>query len=331
MDNSLFPNPCTYVKESTLKIIPFMEHVKIDQEALKKFISNLLQDKNALKFPKWSESHFDATSVPFEMLLKYLFVIDTLNYCFWPNKGFEYYDLAKNLYEILKNNIKFFEIDFLKNIQAKDLKENLFKCDFCLLEERARMLREVFNVISLYFNNSCREFIKKCNKNAVQLVKNIIDYFCCFRDQAIYNGEQVFFYKRAQILVSDLYIAYKDLINVTGKNEINEVLDFGTSINNLTMFADYRVPQILREMGIIEYSKQLAEKIDNKVELMHGSIEEIEIRAATIISVEKIKNKLIEAGMKEVLSIEIDIYLWENGEKIKDKAKPHHRTLSIFY
>jgi hypothetical protein len=97
------------------------------------------------------------------------------------------------------------------------------------------------------------------------------------------------------------------------------------------MFADYRVPQILREMEILEYSKQLSEKIDNKVELLHGSIEEIEIRAATIISVEKIKNKLIEAGMKNVLSIEIDIYLWENGEKIKDKAKPHHRTLSIFY
>ena len=62
-----------------------MSHVKIDDKTLKKFVKNLLQDKNALKYPKWSETHLDATSVPFETLLRYLFVIDTLNYCFWPN------------------------------------------------------------------------------------------------------------------------------------------------------------------------------------------------------------------------------------------------------
>ena len=91
MKDSIFPNPCTYVKESTSKIIPIMSHVKIDDKALKKFVKNLLQDKNALKYPKWSETHLDATSVPFESLLRYLFVIDTLNYCFWPNAGYEYY------------------------------------------------------------------------------------------------------------------------------------------------------------------------------------------------------------------------------------------------
>ena len=49
MEETIFPNPCTYVKETTSKIIPIMEHVKIDQETLQKFVSNLLQDKNALK------------------------------------------------------------------------------------------------------------------------------------------------------------------------------------------------------------------------------------------------------------------------------------------
>ena len=78
MKDSIFPNPCNYVKESTLKIIPQMEHVKIDEECLKNYISALLKDKNALKFPKWSESHFDATSVPFETLLKYLLYLRIL-------------------------------------------------------------------------------------------------------------------------------------------------------------------------------------------------------------------------------------------------------------
>lgn len=41
------------------------------------------------------------------------------------------------------------------------------------------------------------------------------------------------------------------------------------------MFADYRIPQILRHYGIIEYDSLLAEKIDNKEELEPNSIEEV--------------------------------------------------------
>ena len=62
------------------------------------------------------------------------------------------------------------------------------------------------------------------------------------------------------------------------------------------MFADYRVPQILRAKGILKYDKHLSDLVDNKKELPHGSKEEIEIRAATIQSVEKIKNILKEHG-----------------------------------
>ena len=331
MKDSIFPNPCNYVKESTLKIIPQMEHVKIDEECLKNYISALLKDKNALKFPKWSESHFDATSVPFETLLKYLFVIDTLNYCFWPNKGFEYYGLAKNLYNTLKENKDFFKIDNLVKMTPEQLKENIFKCDFCLLNERARMIREVFYIIKNEYHGLCSNFVKECNKDAVKLTKKIIDSFWCFRDQAIYNGEQIFFYKRAQILVSDIYLAYLDIKEAKKDNEENDIINFTKeSISQLTMFADYRVPQILRAKGIIKYDKHLSDLVDNKKELPHGSKEEIEIRAATIQSIEKIKNALKEKGI-DVLSIECDVYLWEEGEKIKDQIEPHHRTISIFY
>ena len=331
MDKSIFPNPCTYVKESTLKIIPSMKHVKIDEEVIKKFVSELLQDKNCLKFPKWSESHFDATSVPFETLLRYLFVIDTLNYCFWPNEGFEYFSLAKNLYLTLKENKDFFEIENLVKMTPEQLKENIFKCDFCLLNERARMIREVFTIIKNEYNGLCYNFVKECNKDATKLAKKIIDSFWCFRDEAIYNGEQIFFYKRAQILVSDIYLAYLDIKEAKKNNEENEIINFTKeTISQLTMFADYRVPQILRAKGILKYDNYLSELVDNKKELPHGGKEEIEIRAATIQSVELLKNALKEKG-RDCMSIECDVYLWEEGEKTKDKIKPHHRTLSIFY
>lgn len=59
------------------------------------------------------------------------------------------------------------------------------------------------------------------------------------------------------------------------------------------MFADYRVPQTLRLVGIFEYSTKLAELIDTSSdtvvhELPYSSAYEIEIRACTVVAVEMI-------------------------------------------
>lgn len=65
-------------------------------------------------------------------------------------------------------------------------------------------------------------------------------------------------------------------------------------------------------------------------ELPHGSNYEIEIRAATVVTCEKLKHLLIAMG-HEIKTIEIDWILWQKGELLKDEIVPHHRVLSIFY
>ena len=139
------------------------------------------------------------------------------------------------------------------------------------------------------------------------LVKNIPG----FRDEAIYRGEQVFFYKRAQILAADLHAAFG--------------MTLFSDIDKMTMFPDYRVPQILRERAVLVYSPDLQHKIDSLTEIPHSAEEEIEIRAACI----KVCDSLAELAQK--LPIEIDWLLWQLGEKCLKSLKPHHRTLSIFY
>ena len=79
------------------------------------------------------------------------------------------------------------------------------------------------------------------------------------------------------------------------------------------MFADYRVPQVLRHLGIMEYSEALAIKIDSCEELSHGSTDEIEIRAATVVSVERILAKIREDPTLTAVikhSFEVDWLLW---------------------
>ena len=50
----------------------------------------------------------------------------------------------------------------------------------------------------------------------------------------------------------------------------------------LTVFADYKLPQVLRRLGVLRYAPHLAERIDRLKPLEAGSREEGEIRAATV-------------------------------------------------
>lgn len=77
----------------------------------------------------------------------------------------------------------------------------------------------------------------------------------------------MFFYKRAQILAGDIWGAY-------GRQTSPHPFGFD-DVASLTMFADYRVPQILRARGVLEYSEALARAVDARTELPPGSEEEV--------------------------------------------------------
>ena len=59
-----------------------------------------------------------------------------------------------------------------------------------------------------------------------------------------HKGRLVHFYKRAQILVADLWAAFG--CQTADNGHFASFVDVG----KLTMFADYRVPQILRHVGV---------------------------------------------------------------------------------
>ncbi len=98
------------------------------------------------------------------------------------------------------------------------------------------------------------------------------------------------------------------------------------------MFADYRVPQILRAMGVMVYSPALSSAIDAGEVIPFGSEEEVEIRALTVIAVDKLQLALASRGL-HLLVIEVDWLLWQRGEADNEagRIKPHHKTSTIFY
>jgi hypothetical protein len=101
-------------------------------------------------------------------------------------------------------------------------------------------------------------------------------------------------------------------------------------MGQLTAFADYKLPQVLRHLGILHYEKELARKVDEGILLEPGGAEEVEIRANTIMAVELIRQELAreENGMR---AFEIDWFLWNMGQHESFRVKPYHRTSTIFY
>ena len=58
------------------------------------------------------------------------------------------------------------------------------------------------------------------------------------------------------------------------------------------MFADYRVPQSLRHVGILSYSNHLAKLIDSEEQLQYSGTEEVELRAVTVVVVDYILKRI---------------------------------------
>lgn len=155
--------------------------------------------------------------------------------------------------------------------------------------------------------------------SAEKLVCLIVSHFPSFRDEALYQGEKVYFWKRAQIFVSDVFAAF-------GGKKWGALSD----MDRLTAFADYKLPQVLRELGIISYRPTLATRISAMELLEAGSQEEVEIRAMTVWAVERLKEEFLRRGRK-LTSPRIDGWLWNLGQRDDFRKLPYHRCRTIFY
>ena len=117
------------------------------------------------------------------------------------------------------------------------------------------------------------------------------------------------FYKRAQIVPSDLALA--------------GVADFDDH-DRLTIFADNLVPHVLRVDGVLRYEPELAAHIDAGRPLAPGQAER-EIRACAVHACELLCER---TGLAPRL---LDVALWNRGQAPAYKAIPRHRTRSVFY
>jgi hypothetical protein len=317
------------VLETAKHVVDKSRHVHIEPEALRGLSRKLA--RGSIRIPGWDdELHFRGDD---ETTLAYLLVLDAVNFCFWPPPGRDkweisherrtysgYYGLSVSLKKAVESGTPLADARFLASLTLDRVKEILSgRGVLQLIERRLDNLRELGRVLLENYDGKASQLVGAARCSAVALARLLATNFSSFRDEAVYQGEKVFFYKRAQLLAADIHGAFKG----KGWGGFDDM-------EKLTAFADYKLPQVLRHVGGLHYAAPLAEKIDGLIHLDPGSPEEVEIRANTIWAVESMRQEMERLG-KKLMAHEIDWLLWNLGQDDEFRKKPYHRTVTIYY
>jgi hypothetical protein len=308
------------VLDSTRYVVEHSKHVSINKSAARRML--LTADVDSTWYPDLHIADPD-----------WIFVLDALNFCFWEDpgqskwsieyKGEElsgYWALAASLKRAYEEGIPLTNAEFLATISSK-IVEKIFRGTqrIPLFQQRVHNLREVGTVLLEKYDGTFVNVLQHANRSAVTLVNEVVTHFPSFNDMAIYEGRPVYLYKRAQLLVADLYGAFEG----EGYGEF-------TDLDQLTIFADYKLPQVLRHYHVLEYDEYLSNLVDSYVHFNPGSPEEVEIRAATVQAVELMRQSLTN-GHGSIPAFKLDWWLWTLGQNDAVREKPYHRSRTIFY
>jgi hypothetical protein len=265
-------------------VVENSEHVRIDLDKVRELAVEVASHESV----HWLEKcPVDLAGVD---IVKFLFAFNSISFSYWGEPKWT------NGYE----RGTWCMIDALKRASGVDFSsldraglEDVLRgnVEIPLLDERLAILRSLDYTV--------------CTDDALEFVEQVVARNPSFEDKALYKGEEVVFNKRAQLLASDL----------------GQVLDL-KNLDKLTACADYILPMVLREKGVLVYSDELASKIDKRVELLSGGEEEVEIRAGTVWAVELAKGSLSAMAVND--------YLWLAGDSVP-ADREYHRVRSCAY
>jgi hypothetical protein len=98
----------------------------------------------------------------------------------------------------------------------------------------------------------------------------------------------------------------------------------------LTVFADYRLPQVLRGDGILLLAPDLVDRIAQGVPFDAGEPDEVALRAATVVAGERLVAAL-RPRFPDVDALRVDHYLWRRAVTLQDRLPGFHRCRCTDY
>ena len=304
------------------------EFVSVDEERIDLFTASF----QATDVVHWSESAlFEYENLDFDEEIDFRFLVDTQAFYFWgyPDKWKVEYQgqvldgwwaLLACFKRAIENGVPVLDGAYLEKLSLEKAKD-LFggEPEIPFLKQRLTILNKVGEKLVRKFDGRFHNFYKTAPKEAGELMEVIAREFYGFEDVSEYKGRKVYFYKKAKLLVADLVFGF-------GAKAESEIV----GLEHLTGKADYKIPQILRKLGILRYSKNLAKIVDSKTVIERDSEYEVEIRANMLWATKLISERL-NKKYPDMYPIKVDYLLWNLSQQKSESDKPYHLTETVFY
>lgn len=305
------------ITESCKYVMNNSKYVKINYDKLDDFINNIEWSniKNWLTYNPSNILDMDIKSI-----INFLLYFEAIDYSFWGSPKWCVDTEEENkdgsdalLYCMLKYFKTVDDLDFSK-ITLEEFKEIIKgEPEIPLLKIRYDTLVEISKIIKEKMNGDFYKYIKNITSD-IELFDVIVSNFDCFKDEREYEGKKIYFYKLAQLLTSDI-------LHI--REEIEKI---NVDYSHLIGCTDYKIPQTLRALEIIEYDEELSNIVDNNIPIQISSKYEVEIRSSQIVVLDYICKKINNA-----YSIDINDYLFLYSKKVKSIVKPYHKCRNTNY
>jgi len=261
--------------------------------------------------PKWMEHvNWDKRDFLDKIveLINYELILDSINYNYWYGKGTirpngaSSYELSKLLDKaFLQNHAKgYISAEIICNEVIDTFKEEITRERYPNLENRLRHLEQVRDAINrkAVTGSILGPLSRNEEHDAEKTLRELM---------TIPSYASDMFLKRAFLFII----------------EMNRRMGwFKEDICKIPIPADYQIPKMLRSKGVLEYSTDLADKVNNHELIFSGSLMECEIRASAMEACR------IVAEYAEVNMADVDTYLFANRKSCND---PFHLTITTDY
>ncbi|XP_064632791.1 queuosine 5'-phosphate N-glycosylase/hydrolase-like [Lineus longissimus] len=335
-----------YPREAGQFIAENSSDITIDYARVAEVAVQLLESLKRKEFGiKSFKEHELNPKVMDEAAVEWIFVCDLLNFSFWSEdqskkyvvkyKGKEftgYWSMCAAMRRASDEGIPITCPSYYANVTRQQL-SHIFRSDseheIPMFEERLQCLHQAGKCLVEKYNGKFTNCLKQCNQSARQMIDSVPTDFPSFYDVTTFQGQKVGIFKRMQILIADIWCCFE-----------GQGLGTFDDIDTITMFADYRIPQILNYFGILKYSSSLMNKINKGAMFQTGDRDEVEIRGCSIWATELLTQKLKDLmkkdpSMSDVVlnTILVDNYLWDYRREhdTETSVVPFHKIRCIYY
>lgn len=310
------------VLQTNKYVVESAKHVKINYKKIDNLIEEVQEFDNVHYLTKVPYKVYDMST---QDIVNFLLIFDSIDFSFWGNPKWTINNEGKDLdggVALLHCIFNLFNkrnsIEVYKELETMTLDEfkEILKGNptIPLLEERYKIVTNIAKIVNSKMNGNFYNYIKDINKDE-EIFNILLNNFKSFEDTRTYQNKKIYFYKLAQLLVSDI-------LHVIEIKE-NKKVDY----SSLLGCADYKIPQVLQSLGILEYDKALISLLETKTEIEENSEYEVEIRASMIVVI----NYMWEKLDKKITRIDINDFIWSKSQDKTKKYKPYHLTRTTSY